>query len=758
MKNEPAGTLSASGFPSEWALYLKNRSDLLIIIFLFVLTLAFHISTAARTVTFSDAGDFLMGISTVGNVHSPGYPLYLMTAKLFCWFIPIGSLAFRASLYSGLFAALTTCLVYWIVFRMAHSRLAGVVAGLAYAFSYTFWYQSVIPETYSLNAFFIALMIVLALRWERLLKQGRDESADNTLCVFALVFGLALSNHFSIIFLLPAFIFFALDTNWRHALAPRNLLRMAAFLALGLLPYVYEPAAAFRGPAYNYGDPSTPLRWYHHFTVYYLRGGLFNYPYRFVPGRLFRYFATLATEFPYFWWLGGLGFLTSFRKRSKKYPLFLFLLFLLTLLPAITYLQSEPVLRAHFYYESYLIFAIWMGMGTACLVNLCRLAASRADRLLEYGALALVGLLVALCPLCALAAHYDKVDKSGYFYARDMAAVMLETTERDSVIVVDEDNVIFPCMYMQVVEKLRPDVRVVSVTGAGVPGFQGGDLLAYTPPGYSAKAQESNLAQLITRNYRRLPIYSTVTSFVNFEWNQYWLGFLARVYPKGTTPPKPPSEGGKRLPGTGGSGFKDSDARWAVSLPRALNAVVLFAKLDYKAAERIYRLIIPKFQRDIYVPTLYGCGSFSELYELWGQALNLQGDFKGTARHLPGALAIDPDFRSLALARAYAADGDYANAIKEFDKYLAFQPDDAAAKADLGETYTMLKEYPRAASLLRESIKGNPGDSRAHLLYGRVLFLQGDEAGARSEFEAVMRMDPSGPLGGYAREYLRQLD
>src|SRR5659263_464819 len=72
----------------SWA---RRRADAVVLVTLFITSISLHVATAARTITFSDAGDYLMAIKTVGNCHGPGYPLFVMSAKVFSWIFPFGS-------------------------------------------------------------------------------------------------------------------------------------------------------------------------------------------------------------------------------------------------------------------------------------------------------------------------------------------------------------------------------------------------------------------------------------------------------------------------------------------------------------------------------------------------------------------------------------------------------------------------------------------------------------------------------------------
>jgi len=732
---------------------LFRHPDALSIGAIFVLSLVFHVAASATTVTFSDSGDFLMAISTVGNAHGPGYPLYIATCKLFTLIFPFGSLAFRASVYSSLFAALTACLLYWILVKLTRSRLGGVVAALIFSFSFTYFYETVIPETYALDTFLIALLVVLALRWERQVSSGQKSGALNTLCLFALLYGLAMSNHYTVLFLLPAFLYFAIDTNWRAVFSWRNLIRVAAFFIIGLLPYLYIPAAAFRGPAYNYGDPSTLTRWLQLVSLHYQQGGIFGYPIQFFPARFWRYFGTLTTEFPYFAWLGAVGFIGSFFIKKYKNALFLILLFLLSLLPVMTYGQVESVLRAHFYYPSYLFFSIWIGIGAATLVKLVKRLVEKRDVLIRGFAVSLIALLLFLSPLMALIIHYKKVDKNSYEYARQIAIRMLSPVEPDSLILVDSDNLYFPLQYMQVVEHFRPDVRVVTVTSIGAPGFHGLDLLATPTQNSPVTSDAARFSQVVLNSAASVPTYSANPFYTTSQFDLVWLGYLIRVYPRGSINKSP----GRVTPAIkikGSYGDLDSDGRQAVLSPKTLLAAVHSSADNLPAASSDYRKAILTFQRDLYVPTLYSCADFAQFYSYWGSILADLGRNALIAKYLPMARSIEPDAFYIVLARAYVDVGNYSAAINELKGIMAFQEKNAQALQLLGETYFRQGKDSAAVKELERAIQQQPSDPVSHFLKAEALFVMKQYSKAEAEYIEVTKLDPTGPLGQAARKRL----
>jgi len=113
---------------------------------------------------------------------------------------------------------------------------AAAAAALLFASSYTFWSQSIIAEVYALHLLFVALTLLLALRWAR-----RPTIGSLTL-MFA-TYALGFGNHLSMILLAPALIVFCLSSapgGWRSLLTPRVFTLAAVCACAGALQYLWN--------------------------------------------------------------------------------------------------------------------------------------------------------------------------------------------------------------------------------------------------------------------------------------------------------------------------------------------------------------------------------------------------------------------------------------------------------------------------------------------------------------------------------------
>jgi hypothetical protein len=111
------------------------------------------------------------------------------------------------------------------------------------------------------------------------------------------------------------------------------------------------------------------------------------------------------------------------------------------------------------YTPSYILFALWIGVGMAWLVDLprgARLSGSPfVHRVVSWGLIA----LLALLPLGSFLNNYSSVDRSGDFAARKWAEGILSQPIPEGAILVSNDrNEITPLLFLQYVEGQRPDL------------------------------------------------------------------------------------------------------------------------------------------------------------------------------------------------------------------------------------------------------------------------------------------------------------
>lgn len=158
--------------------------------------------------------------------------------------------------------------------------------------------------------------------------------------------------------------------------------------------------------------------------------------------------------------LGLIGFFWHFN-RSKRDTLVVALLFLMTGLAIVIYLNQYPVQpreRDYAYAGSFYAFAIWIGLGVLALFD-------AFTKRFGKEAVAAIGLTLAtlvLVPGIMAQQGWDDHDRSGKYAARDFAVTYLTGCDPNSVVVTFGDNDTFPLWYVQEVEGFRTDVRVVN--------------------------------------------------------------------------------------------------------------------------------------------------------------------------------------------------------------------------------------------------------------------------------------------------------
>ncbi len=180
-----------------------------------IASFAVYLYTLAPTVSLEDSGELAVAADALGVPHPPGYPIWTMICWLFTKvfaFVPFRGQpnpAWSVGLMSAVFGALASGITALLICRsgsdiLSNSRqvshsvsdsslrliswVGGVTGSLLFAFTPVMWSQAVIVEVYSLNAFFLVLVLALIYVWTY-------RPSNKLLYATGFLFGLGLTNY-----------------------------------------------------------------------------------------------------------------------------------------------------------------------------------------------------------------------------------------------------------------------------------------------------------------------------------------------------------------------------------------------------------------------------------------------------------------------------------------------------------------------------------------------------------------------------------
>ena len=126
---------------------------------------------------------------------------------------------------------------------------------------------------------------------------------------------------------------------------------------------------------------------------------------------------------------------------------------------------QEPELRErdYFYVGSFFIFSMWIGMGVLGLTDWIKekYRSTGKHALAGYGVLLLAFIFV---PANMLRTNFHQANRKGNYVAWDYSYNVLQSCDQDAILFTNGDNDTYPLWYLQDVEGIRRDVRVVTLS------------------------------------------------------------------------------------------------------------------------------------------------------------------------------------------------------------------------------------------------------------------------------------------------------
>ena len=159
--------------------------------------------------------------------------------------------------------------------------------------------------------------------------------------------------------------------------------------------------------------------------------------------------------------LGIIGMVWHF-KRSRGDAGIVVLLFFFTGIAIVLYLNQtplEPRERDYAFTGSFYAYAIWIGLSVLAIQQWLQ---KRVKAQVAITGALTVCLLAA--PVLMAAEGWDDHDRSDRLVTHDLAANYLESLAPNAILFTYGDNDTYPLWYIQEVEKVRPDVRLVNLS------------------------------------------------------------------------------------------------------------------------------------------------------------------------------------------------------------------------------------------------------------------------------------------------------
>lgn len=163
--------------------------------------------------------------------------------------------------------------------------------------------------------------------------------------------------------------------------------------------------------------------------------------------------------------VGLFGFYYHYKKDRVMWWVFFNFFLLMSVVMAFYFNMQNPQPRErdYFYVGAFFVFSLWIGIGALGIVDSIK-EALKNEQMKKLATYAVLLVLFVFIPGNMLYTNYKQSDRTGDYVAWDYSYNLLQTCEPDAILFTNGDNDTFPLWYLQDVEGVRRDVRIVNLS------------------------------------------------------------------------------------------------------------------------------------------------------------------------------------------------------------------------------------------------------------------------------------------------------
>ena len=372
--------------------------------------------------------------------------------------------------------------------------------------------------------------------------------------------------------------------------------------------------------------------------------------------------------------------------------------------------------RDYFFTTGYHVYSIWIGLGATWLIGWIRDSFSAG--VLQRAATALATLVLLAQPFLVMRTLWFTHDRRGNFVAHDYAYNMLEPLAPNSFVFTNGDNDTFPLWYMQQVENVRRDVRVINLSLLNTDWYI-----------QQLRDEEPKVPiALDDKTIKVLGLGAVQDSAGHLIYTNQFM--VAHIMEQDRT-----KTGWKKQP------------YFAVTVPEHMG----FDR-NFTLEGLVYRVnpdtLHPEVDEAVTRRSLYHVFKYRGLFFA-------DGTWDTTVYKDENASTLSRNYAAAHLQLAFAARkrGDIDGAISEMERVSRMFPDYTEVLIPLGGFYMDKGDTARAVELFKTLVERSPGNPEAHYYYGVTLIYQGHTDAAVREFDTCIAVDPTYSQAYYAAYY-----
>ncbi|WP_456438465.1 glycosyltransferase family 117 protein [Psychroserpens sp.] len=221
--------------------------------FAFTIALITYALTIEPTVSFWDAGEYILTSSKLQVGHPPGAPLFQILGAFFSIFT-FGNnelIGMMMNMMSAVASAFTILFMFWTISVLLKKLMSSegeitqnasiailgsaLVGSLAFTFTDSFWFNAVETEVYAMATLIMSVLFYLGLRWEQDMHEPRGH---RWLILIAFVIGLSFGVHFMGLLTIPALGLIYFFKNYQKV-NTKNFI-VANIVAVAILLFIFK--------------------------------------------------------------------------------------------------------------------------------------------------------------------------------------------------------------------------------------------------------------------------------------------------------------------------------------------------------------------------------------------------------------------------------------------------------------------------------------------------------------------------------------